>query len=39
VLGQGSARAALPAGVVQMKQRAAGDAEIDAVVTLLAQSK
>lgn len=38
-LGQGSARGALPAGLVQMKQRAAGDPQIDAVVTLLAQSK
>jgi mono/diheme cytochrome c family protein len=38
-LGEGSARGALPAGIVQMKQRVARDPEIDAVVTLLAQSK
>jgi mono/diheme cytochrome c family protein len=38
-LGQGSARAALPAGVVQMKQRAAGDSEIDAILALLVQSR
>lgn len=37
-LGQGSARDALPAGLVQMKQRAAGDPQIDDIVTLLAQS-
>lgn len=38
-LGQGGARDALPAGIVQMKQRAAGDRQVDAVVDLLAQSK
>jgi mono/diheme cytochrome c family protein len=38
-LGQGTARDALPAGVVQLKQRAAADPQLDAVVELLAQSK
>lgn len=38
-VGDGTARKQLPAGIRQIKQRVAHDPDIDAVATLLAQSK
>lgn len=38
-LGEGEARGKLPGGIVRMKQRAANDPELAALIALLAQSR